>query len=135
MIHLPFKVGVSKELKIRGIIATKDIKKGGLIESCPLILVDIRKEEEFLKQTVLWKYYYEYNSKYHCIVLGYCSLTNHSYTPNAKYSYDFKNIRLVYRALTDIKSGDEILVNYNFFPNDKKELSPELTDFNKHYKH
>ena len=134
MINLPFKVGISKELKIRGLIAARYIKKNEIIESCPLILIDIASEGKHLEQTTLHKYYYEYNSKYDCIVLGYGGLINHSYTPNTKYTYDFKNKRIVYRALKDIKDGEEIVVNYNFVPDDKNAVPPELVDFNSHYK-
>ena len=134
MHHLPFKVGTSTNLNIRGIIADRNIKKGELIEKCPLILSEIKTEERYLKKTVLWKYYYEFNNKYHALVLGFGSLINHSYTPNALYHFDFKNKYIVYKSLTDIKEGEEICVNYNFIPTSQEKLPEELMDYNKHLK-
>ncbi len=124
-------VGKSPILKIRGIIANRDFKNGEVIEKCPVILVP-KTQENALKQTVLWKYYYEWSHKFHCIVLGYGSLINHSYTPNTRYVFDYRNTLLVYKAIKTIKIGEEILVNYNFEPHSKTPLTPDLLDFNKH---
>lgn len=133
MISLPFCVGISPLLKIRGLIASQPIKSGELIEKCPVILVDKKLEESALKQTVLWKYYYEWNRKYHCIVLGYGGLINHSYTPNAKYVFDYKHNYLLYKAIKNISPGEEITVNYNWIPTDSTPLPPELLDLNNHF--
>jgi uncharacterized protein len=131
-IFLPFKVGVSPTLGIRGIIATTNIEKGQVIERSPILLVN-KSEEPALKQTVLWKYYYEWNSKYHCIALGYGSLFNHSYKPNAEYLFDFKYQFLTFKALRFIRTDEEITVNYNFEPKSRASLTPELLDFNRHF--
>ncbi len=132
MINLPFKLGLSPTLKIRGIIATQNIKRGEIIEKCPVIFVNRKNEEAALKQTVLWKYYYDWNKKFHCIVLGYGSLINHSYTPNARYVFDYKNKSLIYKAYKNIKPNEEITVNYNFFPTSQDPLEPFLLDYNHH---
>lgn len=128
---LPFRVGVSSVLKIRGLIAQKEIKKGRIIERCPVVLVG-KEEESALKQTVLWKYYYEWDNEYHAIVLGYGSLINHSYTPNARYVFDYKNKLFIVKAIKNIKKDEEITVNYNYCPNSRKPVDPDLTDFNRH---
>lgn len=125
---MKFLVGISPTLSIRGIIASQDIKSGEIIEKCPVILVP-KKEWPALMNTVLKKYYYEWNSTHHAIVLGYGSLINHSYEPNAKYVFDFKNKFLVYKAIKAIASGEEITVNYNWDPNSKTPLDSFLTDF------
>ncbi len=130
-INLPFSVGISPTLHIRGLIAGRIIKKNETIERCPIILID-KKEEPHLKQTTLWRYYYEWNNTRHCIVLGYASLINHSYKPNAIYSFDYKNKNLIFKAIKNIKSGEEILVNYNQDPDSKAPLETILTDFNSH---
>lgn len=134
MIHLPFSIGISPTLHIRGLIATERIKKNAIIERCPVILVPMQ-EEPFLKQTVLWKYYYEWNKQNHVIVLGYGSLINHSYTPNARYSFHYKDTELVFKALQDIAVGEEITVNYNYHPNNQEPLKEELLDYNKHFQY
>jgi SET domain-containing protein len=131
-INLPFIVGNSPGLNIRGIIASQVIKKNQVIERCPIIMVS-KKEEAALKQTVLWKYYYEWNQKYHCICLGYGSLINHSYTPNARYAFNTKTKELIFKALKQIKPGEEITVNYNYIPDSTDPVNSELVDFNAHF--
>lgn len=104
-----------------GVFAKSDIKKGDLIEEVPLLLIPI-KEFKLIKQTKLYYYYFEYSNKHFAIALGYGSLYNHSYLPNARYLYDYKNNLLKIKAIKDIKSGSEIFFNYNYYPNDKTPL-------------
>lgn len=127
--NLPIAIGISPTLKVRGILASEPIAAGQIIEKCPVILVDAKKEAPVIKQTVLLHYYYEYNSHYDCIVLGNGSLYNHSYKPNARYTYDFKNRQLVYRAVKNIKPSQEITINYNFEPTSQAKLDPEHSHF------
>lgn len=133
-INLPLSIGISKELKIRGIIATKDIKTGVEIEKCPVLLVDINEYNDHLSKTVLIKYYFEWDEKNVAIVLGYGSLFNHSYTPNAKYEFDYDNKYLIISSIKNIKKGDEITINYNYDPESKEPVDEFLIDFNKHFK-
>ncbi len=128
---LPFKVGESPTLKIRGIIATQDIIKGQELERCPIILVEIN-QSQFLKKTVLWRYYFEWNAKYHCIALGYGSLINHSYTPNVRYGFNYKEKVLIFTALKNINLGEELFINYNYDINSQDPLEPFLNDFDPH---
>lgn len=111
----------SKKIKGLGVIATEDIKKGGTIEIVPLLLMPI-KDFEFIKKTKLYYYFFEYTNSHFAIALGYGSLYNHSYTPNARYLYNFKNKTLIIRAIKNIKKAEEIFFNYNYYPNDKTPL-------------
>jgi SET domain-containing protein len=63
---------------------------------------------------------YVWNKKAFAISLGYGSLYNHSYEPNA--SYIFGPMRLTYKALCDIAEGDEITINYNYYPGNRKPV-------------
>ncbi|HKY74474.1 MAG TPA: SET domain-containing protein [Patescibacteria group bacterium] len=130
--EIPFSVGISPTLKIRGLIASRDIKTGEILEKCPIILVELKGQEEFLKKTVLWRYYFEWTAKYHAIVLGYGSLYNHSYSPNVRYDMDYKNQVMVYRAIKDIKNGEEVTINYNWDPGLKDPIDEFLIDFDSH---
>ena len=127
-----FTVGISPTLGIRGIIATYGFKTGDIVEKCPVILIP-KSEWPALMNTVLKKYYYEWTSTHHAIVLGYGSRINHSYTPNAKYVFDFKNKFLVYKAIIPIQTGSEITVNYNWDPTSKTPVDSFLVDFNQHH--
>ena len=55
------------------------------------------------------------------LALGYGSLYNHSYKPNATYKHGHASIS--YQALRNIPEGEEICINYNWDPKDMAELS------------
>jgi len=97
----------------RGVFAKKKIKKGEIIEICPVIPVP-KKQEKYLDKTFLLNYYFEWGPRNQPgIVLGYGSLYNHSYTPNAEHDERVKKREMVFTALRDIKKGEEITHNYN----------------------
>ena len=52
------------------------------------------------------------------MALGYGSLYNHSYQPNARYD-DGRGQTKIFMAIRDIALGEEIVVNYNGEPDDK----------------
>ncbi|HVJ84087.1 MAG TPA: SET domain-containing protein [Caulifigura sp.] len=106
--------------KGRGVFARKDIKKGTTFEVVPLIVFD-NDECEGAKMAT---YVFEWTKKTSAIALGYGSLYNHSFQPNARY-YDGKNDTKEFVSLQDIKAGEEITVNYNGNP--KKQ---DKVDFN-----
>ncbi|MCQ6560256.1 SET domain-containing protein [Paenibacillus mendelii] len=96
----------------RGVFASRDISKGELIHEAPVIPYP-NEEHEFIEKTILADYVYEYGANHTAILLGYGSLFNHSYTPNATYEINFANHTFDFFAYTDIKAGEEILINYN----------------------
>ncbi|MFD1772404.1 SET domain-containing protein [Paenibacillus rhizophilus] len=96
----------------RGIFATRDIAKGELIHEAPVIPYP-NEDHEFIEKTILADYVFEYGANHTAVLLGYGSLFNHSYTPNATYDINFKNHTFDFYSYTDIKAGDEILINYN----------------------
>ncbi len=105
--------------KGRGVFALKNFKEGEIIEKCPVINVT-PTERKHCEKTILANYIYPWRSTLSgSIVLGYGSLYNHSFNPNADWKQNFKNESMVYRALRDIKRGEEITVNYNGEPDDK----------------
>jgi len=130
MIHLPYEVGTSQTLHIRGMIATEEIRKGAVIERCPVIPIPITENSSLL-QTELLNYYFEWTNSHNAIVLGYGSLINHSFKPNAAYTYGYKNKVMIYYAIKFIKKGEEVFINYNGSPNDKTPLASGLISFKK----
>jgi SET domain-containing protein len=96
----------------RGVFATRDIVKGELIHEAPVIPYP-NDQHEFIEQTVLDDYVFEYGINHTAVVLGYGMLFNHSYEPNATYDINFSNHTFNYYAYTGIKAGEEILINYN----------------------
>ncbi len=120
---LPYTIGISPSLRIRGMIASARIRKGEIIEACPVILLPIA-ELPLIQRTILGNYYFDWSKTAIAIVLGYGSLINHSYTPNAAYRWDFRGKKLVFYSLRDIKKGEEVVVNYNGEPDDRTPLPP-----------
>lgn len=104
--------------KDRGVFALKDFEEGEIIENCPVINIT-SKERKHCEKTILNFYIYPWRStRSGSIVLGYGSIYNHSFNPNADWKQNFKTKRMVYRAIKPIKKGEEITVNYNGEPDD-----------------
>lgn len=123
MINKPFMIEVKKSgvASGNGVYALKEFKKNDVIEICPAIFLPI-KEFEKLKQTKMFYYFFEYTNKEFAVVLGYGSVYNHSYKPNAQYRFNMKTRMMIIRAIKKIKLGEEICFNYNFWSNDKTSL-------------
>tara|TARA_B100000745_G_C20151207_1_gene394675 strand:+ start:1538 stop:1951 length:414 start_codon:yes stop_codon:yes gene_type:complete len=107
----------------RGMFATQKIAKDELIESCPIIYLT---EEDYplAKQTTLLKYYFLNEPENRsAIALGYGSLYNHSYEPNATYKKRLEEGFIDFYAIKDIGPNEEITVNYWYGnPDNKKKL-------------
>jgi uncharacterized protein len=100
--------------KGRGVVATRLIRAGEVIERAPVIAVP-REEAPLIRDTRLAHYYYEWGEdcRAAAIALGYGSLYNHSYAPNARYEFREPDECLEFIALRDIQPGEEITINYN----------------------
>jgi hypothetical protein len=108
--------------KGRGVYALKNFRKGELIESCP-VLKFTPTERKHLEKTLLNYYVYPWRStRAASLSLGYGSIYNHSFNPNADWKQNFKTDCMEYKALRDIKKGEEILINYNGEPDDMTEI-------------
>lgn len=108
----------------RGMFAVKDFAQGDLIESCPVIALPDHKDRARLRRTGLVNYYFLWGPErtQAAICLGYGSLYNHSYEPNARWDKQVEEERMDFYAISDISAGEEITVNYNGNPDDTREL-------------
>lgn len=106
--------------KGRAVFTAHPIKKGGTIEVAPMIVFG-EKDRSLLNDTYLYEYYFEWghSGRKGALALGFGSLYNHSYNPNAQYLPDFDLNVLEFRAVRDIEPGEEITVNYNLDPEDQ----------------
>jgi SET domain-containing protein len=108
----------------RGVFAARAIKKDEIIETCPVILVP-KNDVSNLKNSILVEYYFYFgkNDRLLAVALGFGSVYNHSYKPNATYKKVWGDKTIVFIAMRTIKKGEEITVNYNYGnPNDKTRL-------------
>ena len=113
-----------KECKYgRGIFATRNISKGELIHVAPVI-ISPSNEYKNLKKTIFVEYVFWWgeNLEECALALGYGSLFNHSYTPNALYKLNLTQKTIDFYAHTDIKEGEEIMINYNGDPGNDKPV-------------
>lgn len=107
----------------RGIFAARTIQEGELIHQAPVIVCPGNQYYK-LKKTALRDYYFNWGKNYDhvAIALGYGSLFNHSYSPNAIFENNLKQETVDFFALKEIEAGEEIFVNYNGDPDDKGPL-------------
>ncbi|MDU0204358.1 MULTISPECIES: SET domain-containing protein [Paenibacillus] len=110
----------------RGIYATGSFKKGDLLESAPIIVVS-KNEWEQMRTSILKNYVFRWGED-KAIALGYGCLYNHSFSPNARYISNKKNLTIDFYAYKDIEAGEEILINYNGDPEDQSSLWFKVID-------
>ena len=109
--------------KGRGVFTAENISKDSIIEICPIIRIPA-KEVDVIHKTELHDYYFVWgeDDDEGAVALGYGSLYNHSYRPNAEYIYDLNEKVIEIVAIKDIAAGKEITCNYHGDPNCKDEL-------------
>ena len=109
----------------RGVYARRDIKKGEIIERCPII-EGPKNDTSNLKESVLVTYFFYFgkNKEQVAIALGFGSMYNHSDKPNTTYKIKRKDKIIDFIALDDIKKNDEITFNYYNCSNPKSKKSP-----------
>lgn len=97
----------------RGVFARCAIKKGETIESCPMIEVP-RGDMSNLTESLLVTYFFYFGrgKERLAVVLGFGSIYNHSYKPNATFKIKPKSLLVDFIALNDIKKDEEITFNY-----------------------
>jgi len=103
--------------KGRGVVAREFIPADTVIERCPVLVV---KEQE-IDESILMSYVYCWGRGTVAVALGYGSLYNHSYEPNAYYE-DVGQQTKVFTAIRDIEPGEEITINYNGEPENKTDV-------------
>lgn len=92
----------------RGVFANKDFKKDEIVEICPLI----SDKKDNINKSIIRDYTFKNKFKdEEVIVFGLCSIYNHLDNNNIHHDQDNKG-NMIYRALRDIKKGEELYVNY-----------------------
>jgi len=107
--------------KGRGVFARKPIRKGDVIEKVPKMLLPVHFIVDGYENPNIARVFFVHDSKTVAICLGYGSLYNHSYKPNALYE-DGPVSTMIFRALKNIQPDEEICVNYNGDPVDRSPM-------------
>lgn len=109
--------------KGRGVFARGTIREGEVIERVPVLVLPDGDGDEIAGTA--WEgiagYCFVWGKGTVALALGYGSLYNHSYGPNARYD-DIGRMTKVFTALRDIAPGEEITVNYNGDPADRSPV-------------
>lgn len=98
--------------KGRGVFATAFIPKGTVFEQAPVLVMPAKELDVDQEDTVLSHYTFAWGKNTIAVALGFGSLYNHSYSPNACYE-DVSGQMKNYIAIRDIEAGEEVTINYN----------------------
>jgi hypothetical protein len=101
-----------------GVFAGRTFLPGEVIEDCPVLLLAADRVLEL----GLDGYCFEWTGDQVAVALGYGSLYNHSWHPNARYDHDYGAGVVTYSAVRHIRVGDEITINYSGDPDGRVEL-------------
>lgn len=93
---------------------------GMIIEICPVLIIPAAQRAA-LDTTLLHDRYYEWKDAAG-LALGFGSLYNHSYDPNASYRQHLDRDLVIVTALTAIAQDEEITINYNGDPADQSPV-------------
>ncbi|SIN72323.1 hypothetical protein SAMN05444166_0438 [Singulisphaera sp. GP187] len=107
--------------KGRGVFARRRIEAGEVIERVPVLVVPVEDLNQGSAWTSLGNYCFVWNKSTVALALGYGSLYNHSFRPNARYDDRGQQIK-VFTSLREIEPGEEITVNYNGDPDDQSAV-------------
>lgn len=92
----------------RGVFATVPFDEGDVIEHCPMLIAD--GDQGAALEIGAESYVFRWGETATALALGYGSLYNHSYDPNAT-TLETED-ELVITATRPIAVGDEIFINY-----------------------
>lgn len=107
--------------KGRGVFARVEIRKGSIIEVAPVITVPVTEAYAWNSNFGLFDYVFNWDEGVMAIALGYGSLYNHSFLPNAKFSIG-AGLTIIFSAIRLIRAGAEITINYNGQPRSRAAM-------------
>lgn len=113
--------------KGRGVFTWAHIAAGTLIEEAPVVVIPAAQIES-LDRTSLGDYYFLWgpDQAEAAVLLGTCSLCNHSYQPNAVFVPNPEHMTIAFFALRDIVPGEEVTLNYHGDPASEEPVSFQL---------
>lgn len=123
MQHIPSLFITHSSLGGRGVFVGEDLPANSIIEICPVIILS-EMDKEKVHETFLHDYYFLWGAdeKQAAIALGYGSLYNHSYSPNAQFIANIEEESITIESIAPIEAGSEITINYNGDVEDKTPL-------------
>ncbi|KAF1976093.1 protein methyltransferase [Bimuria novae-zelandiae CBS 107.79] len=107
--------------KGRGVFAMRDIPAKTIIDTCPVLVLGIEENLHHVAKTSLYHYTYNWpvtdeagkEVKAQAVIFGLGSMFNHSREEqNIVWERDLKRQMITYRALRDIRAGEELCISY-----------------------
>ena len=108
-----------------GVFARKRIAAGTLIEQVPVLVLPTDSLYHPTGTSPLGNYVFHWRKDHVALALGYGSLYNHSYAPNAR-CRDVQPKSKQFIAIRDIERDEEITFNYNGQPDDNASVGFEV---------
>ena len=129
----PFEVKFISDKKGRGLVATEPIEAGSIVEVAHVVVLS---PEDYIQiqDTLLYCYIFEWeldeegNPVTYAIALNDIEFINHSSEPNVEYTFDYPEKAIIFKAIKDIATGEEILFNYRCHGRDDWPLWFEIED-------
>ena len=100
-----------------GVFARRPIPAHTVIERVPVLVFPTKFLWHPDGTSPLADYVFAWDEQQVALALGFGSLYNHSFSPNARYE-DWGRNKKRFIAITDIAAGEEITINYNGAPAD-----------------
>jgi SET domain-containing protein len=115
--------------KGRGVFARVPFAKDDVIEVVPIILI-VPEHWHYIEPTVLERYIFRFGpeGEHVAVALGYGSIYNHSFQPNAVYLKVWEEQIIRFVAIREISEGEEITINYNGSPDSQAPMDFEVTE-------
>lgn len=110
-----------------GVFAARSFEAGELVECCPVVVCP-PQQEALLAETALRGLYFTWKNDAIAVALGFGSLYNHSWEPNARYELDHRRKVVRFLAVTAIEEGEEVTINYTGDPDGRGELWFDVAD-------
>ncbi len=105
-----------------GVFAARPIGHDEVIEEAPLLLFPTSQLYSPAGTALIAKYIFVVDECQVALALGYGSVYNHSYSPNAIYEDLIPQRMKRFVAIRDIDAGEEITINYNGSPFDSSPV-------------
>lgn len=109
-----------------GVFAVTDIEAGATIERAPVLEFPTNDLYSPAGTALIASYVFARSADTVGLTLGFGSLYNHSWSPNANYEDLPGNVKHFY-AVEAIKAGEEVTINYNGAVDDDSPVGFDVT--------
>ena len=110
-----------------GVFAARAFAPDELVECCPVVVCP-PDQEALLEETELRGLYFTWKNDAIAVALGFGSLYNHSWEPNARYELDHRRKVVRFIAVRAIDEGEEVTINYTGDPDGRGDLWFDVAD-------